>query len=193
MLERNRSLIVFEGLPGSGKTSVLKAIGFRLPESVAIIPELLKPIDPLTEDDFHAILANDENKYARFLSGKTHAVMDRGYPSTLNWDYVLFHEGKPNHYKDKMSWYLREIGKRLIFPTAYFYFNVSIETSMARKRLPDRKNLSWSRQDSLAIAANYYRRFFSTFESQVPIEFIDANDTLEKVISRVIDKMRSYL
>lgn len=193
MLERNRSLIVFEGLPGSGKTSTLEAVESQLAGSIAIIPELLTPIDPLTEDDFHTVLVNDENKYLRFLSGTTHAVMDRGYPSTLNWDYVLLQEKRHNHYEEKIRWYLSEIGKKLIFPSAYFYFSVAIETSMARKHLPDRKNLSWSRPDSLAIAADYYLRFFSTFEPQVPIEFIDANDTPEKVISRVIDKMRRYL
>lgn len=191
--EGNRSLIVFEGLPGSGKTSVLRAIESQLSESVTIIPELLTPINPLIEDDFRVILANDENKYSRFLSGTTHAVMDRGYPSTLNWDYVLLQEGKPNHYEEKMHWYLSEIGKKLIFPTAYFYFSIAIEASMAHKRLPDRKNLSWSRPDSLAIAANYYIQFFSTIEPQVPVEFIDANDTLEKVISQVIDKIKRYL
>lgn len=193
MSERNRSLIVFEGLPGSGKTSVLKAVGSQLAGSVVIIPELLTPIDPLTEDDFHAFLANDENKYSRFLSGTTHAVMDRGYPSTLNWDYVLLQEGKLNHYDEKIRWYFKEISKKLIFPTAYFYFSIAIETSMARKRLPDRGNLSWSRPDYLAIAANYYLRFFSTVEPQVPVVFIDANDALEEVISRVIDKMEPYL
>ena len=193
MSERNRSLIVFEGLPGSGKTSVLKAVESQLFGRIAIIPELLTPIDPLTGNDFYAVLANDENKYSRFLSGTTHAVMDRGYPSTLNWDYVLLQEGEPNHYDEKMCWYLREIGKKLIFPTAYFYFNVPIETSMARKRLPDRRNLSWSRPDSLTIAVNYYLRFFSTVEPQVPVEFIDANAASEKVISQVVDKIKRYL
>lgn len=185
----NKTLIVCEGLPGAGKTSVLQALQKRYDwyTNIDIVPELVVPFDPLNENNLALVLSNDELKYYLYHNAPHHVIMDRGYPSTLNWDYVLYKESRPNNFKEKMNWYLEKINNKLFYPNIYLYFDVKINTSLQRKQLPPKIDLPWSRPESLLIAKFYYDYFFKRIEPHVPVIYVNAEAHFDVVVEQVFN------
>lgn len=148
----NRRLLVLEGLPGAGKTTLKNLFGNE--PDYEVVDQIL-PNDPQDDKDLTVdyILNSDELKTSIFgKSQKSNVILDRYYVSTLayNWSYDQIF--KTNTYEKVLKWYkacLKE--RKLIKPFCTFFIKVPIEYAFMRKnRQPDKKATNpWIRRDFL--------------------------------------------
>lgn len=194
MSSNEKKLIVFEGIPGGGKTSIFMEIQKLMPHLFTFIPEIVEPYDPITEQSIAAVLTNDHSKYALAKQSLLPVVMDRSYVSSINWDSVLQKQGKSNRLNEKLDKFTQMNDRNEIYPADYyFFFEVSPSTSLRRKQLPVGENLAWSTEESLAIALNHYYEYFQNQEKHSKLIVIDAEEAFNVVISTVFNYLKLIL
>lgn len=161
--------IVFEGIDGSGKTSIARALPAKLGRSDLILTEEptktwlgdavkrshKEKMDPITEAFLFLAdrTAHTESIRGWLAEGKT-VLCDRYYHSTVAYQGAAI-EGKVDF--DPISWLLELNLKVSLEPDIVFFFKVDPE--IAIKRVNTRGKLSkFERLDFLRkVAANYDR------------------------------------
>lgn len=122
--------IVFEGLPGSGKSTITERMARE--HGYICIDEMLVPI-PDQADELVYVL-HDIAKHAK-RAGYSHTVMDRSYLSTLAYNYANDRISNAHNFK--------RIRERINIAIAdgslpkadiLFYLDVPVETSLARQK-----------------------------------------------------------
>lgn len=201
LLHRERAMgrfIVFEGIDGSGKSSVTKAIASKLnsPDVVvtgeptdtwlgdAVRRSHKEAADPLTEAFlFLADRVAHTEAIRRWLKeGKT-VLCDRYYHSTVAYQGAAL-EGKMD--SDPIDWLLGINLKVSLEPDLVFLFKVDLD--IALERVNSRGKLSkFEKLEFLTkVAANYER----LAKIRKNIVIVDSNRPLDKVIDEVFDRLQ---
>ena len=190
--------IVFEGIDGSGKSSITKAIASNLnkPDIIvtgeptdtwlgdAVRRSHKEEVDPLTEAFlFLADRVAHTEAIGRWMGeGKT-VLCDRYYHSTVAYQGAAL-EGKMAF--DPIDWLLDINLKVSLEPDIVFLFKVNLEVAL--KRVNSRGKLSkFERLEFLTkVAANYER----LAKMRKNIIIVDSNRPLDKVIDEVIGRLQ---
>lgn len=178
----NKRFVILEGLPGGGKTTLLKRL-----ESVDIYT--INQILPHPKDDDQLTLkyiqTSDSLKTEAFFRAKSrYIIADRYYVSTLayHWSYdKVFHT---KTYNSVYKWYQESLKKgSLVKPFITFLIVVPSELSLVRKsRVNDILSQNpWVRNDFLNYVANYYSYFYKSIEPETRVISIDGTLSLVKI------------
>lgn len=160
---RSRFVVVLEGLPASGKTTLADHLaahdGFvKVNESLGMLGGAHLP------DDQHVIFEDTLAKYSKAQERAENAVIDRGYLSMLAWDFCAERLGYANDLKEKMEWVTAALREgRLYEPDLYVYLQVAPETSLRRRpRTANRKDV-WSGIEGMRLYDEYCMSFFKRY------------------------------
>jgi thymidylate kinase len=189
--------IVFEGLPGAGKTNLINNLANTL--SIPVIPEFACLSESnwrnyrLTKPFYQA---NDEAKeFIGSLIADKVVFFDRHYASTLAYGYALSacfgsDLASGESYRVNYEWYKRCIlDRKLTFPDLVFLIDISPMTSRKRKPNAGKIDYVWGSENSLSAVRFYYRQFYELIEPQVEVILIDG----EASEDRVLDSVRQHL
>jgi thymidylate kinase len=195
-MNNSGNFIIFEGLPGAGKTTLTRRIanrynGFRIGEHLApnfkeiLYQDIAKPC-------MHFFLESDKRKYqlAQNISKKGLLIlMDRGIVSTLAYSYSLASmTGDNSMHVFEKDWFNKQ-PTIFVPPVAYIYLSLTPEYSNNRtNNRKDRKETPKEVEDSiedLRHTSFFYQQFFSNEHKHVPLYSIDGTLSLDEVIRKV--------
>ncbi|HOJ49930.1 MAG TPA: dTMP kinase [Spirochaetota bacterium] len=188
--------IVFEGIDGSGTTTISKLISKEInsewdkeptdSEIGIIIRGILsehKPINPITLLQlFIADRANHQDKINKFLKSGKSIVLDRYIPSTLAYQGITFEIND-----------LYNLNKNFIKPDIVFYLDISPEVGMERKK--KQKGTLELYEDIDVLKKVYEKHIFSFQFLQKEgwnIYFIDANRSIDEIKKEVLNKLKEF-
>lgn len=143
-------IVVFEGLPGTGKTTAAFTLAAKL--KVVCVPEIVIPLlqsderfDIEEEEREKLYLRNDEEKCR--LAKKADdglVIMDRNYLSTLAYNYSRLAVEKNPFYNKVLAWYRGTLGKKLCRPDFYIFLEGDLTHSFDRKNRMADGNQVWT-------------------------------------------------
>jgi thymidylate kinase len=148
-----------EGLPALGKTTLvnlLSSCGYK------VVNESLGHLSPIHKNgDQREIFLETVQKYQNTL-GYKRAVIDRGYPSLLAWDYCAEKLGYSKNLLEKENWINEALENGKIFePSLYIYFLGSPSLSLERRSRTESKQDVWSGKKGLEYCTEFYNDFFN--------------------------------
>jgi len=194
-------LIILEGLPGSGKTTLAKRLsrklkGVLIPQIILRFPRNYKNFSISKKERF--FMKNDLEKYkkaSKALKNKQWVIMDRGIFSTLAYNYALTRLKKGNTYESVLNWY-KKYEKNFTAPQIIFLLKVSLKTSLRRKnRLLSKtfvRNLLWTNINFLKELEIFYQNLLPKLgKRNIKIIRINANQSLKKVLQNILKKIRN--
>ena len=170
---RNPEVVYFEGLPGSGKTSLIKQMAASHPDRFTTVDEYVDPNEASSASiqyDQTFFLANDELKYklAR-RSEKPCCLVDRGHLSSVLYSLAYTRIRGDRDLPYVVDWYFDRILKDGMLPDRYIYLDISPETSLARRTRTLGWDNMWDHKDALVFARENYPIFMRTYELGVPV------------------------
>ena len=174
-------LVILEGLPGAGKTSLLDLLHaefFCVPESLPGFSG-----EAAGQEDF---LRHDFAKLRAGRDSGTAALVDRGYASTLAWNYArLIVDGALDYYS-LLGYAAKRMARQGCRPDLYIVIDVDPATSLARKNRPVLEADLWTRPEYLAASGRFYEHYFAAVEPQVPCRRISGNEPLEAIATKIL-------
>lgn len=178
-------IIYFEGNSCAGKTYLIDKIRENPQQKIHCINEL--PIDYRTiKDPDNFCRNNDERKCFEALknSNKSIVLVDRGYLSTLAYNYIQYKMGLSKEYLKSINWYCKNITtKKLIKPDLYVYLYLDKKTAISRAKNLNRfsKSIAWYSEPE--IGNQYCKTFFNLLEPEVPLLWLNSKDNVEKMVA----------
>lgn len=168
---RNPEVIYFEGLPNSGKTTLIKQIITSYPGALMSVDEYIHPGKD-KESNFESqrfFMENDEMKYRLARESGRRCLVDRGHLSTVLYThaYNRIRGDLDLSYVDE--WYFGKILKDNMLPDLYILLDISPQTSLRRKRGPVDWNNMWDHIAALDFARENYPRYMGLYEPEVPV------------------------
>ena len=101
---KRNMLLVFEGLPAAGKTTMADLLCVHR-GAVKVNESLGSLSNSTATDDQRLIFEDTLDKYRAAQSANGLVVIDRGYPSLLAWDYCSDQLGfSHSQFNDKRTW-----------------------------------------------------------------------------------------
>lgn len=202
----NAKYIVVDGLDGSGKGEVIKALEEIFPSDLLIrtrepggtlLAEKIRAIlltekmDPFTEMClFLGARREVRNMVERFLSQGRHVLSDRSDSSTFAFQIC----GRERGYLEESFWRLNDLLSP--HPTLYLFLDLPAEVAQGRLKKRESSGGEMSKFDAEEIAFhNRVREGFRKFseKSKVKCLFVDAARSREVVAKEVIDHIKEHL
>jgi deoxyadenosine/deoxycytidine kinase len=155
-----RRIIVIEGLPAMGKTTLANALrdkhGFyKVNESLGRLGERMNITDQ------KVMFEETVSKYTLALLSSQPAIIDRGYPSLLGWDYTSEQLGYAHDLSEKRAWINSALQDQIIYePDLYIYLRGEPSLSIIRRPREKIKADVWSGEKGMQHLADYYEQFF---------------------------------
>jgi len=184
--------IYFEGVSCSGKSTLIKTIeqSRRGIISISELPDDYKKHEDLDNfcrynDERKCLIANEKSKMSIVL-------VDRGYASTLAYNYIQLKLSLSQEYFKTLDWYLEGIKNgKLLKPDFYVLLSVDKKTAINRAKKLNRfcKTIAW--YNNPLIGNNFYKYFFSLLEPDIPLLSLDGKIPVEKLLKefwRFIDE-----
>jgi thymidylate kinase len=192
-------IIVFEGLPGCGKSSIAKEVEKNI-SNIVIMPELseiaaLKGFEVAdrasigTETWFLTQYYTRGTEAKRLKEeGKT-IIMDRNYASSLAFGFANFvASNNPSLFMHFPSYIVNKAAGTLVKPDAYIFFKIPVSESV--KRMDSREDLKEElRTNSVQVLQDcerFYKAFFTILEPEVPFYEVDATKPKKAVLADVL-------
>lgn len=175
---RNPEVIYFEGLPGSGKTSLTDLVSVSHSDVFKKVSEYVVPVEALeasVQYNQRYFQTNDELKYKLAREcGKT-CLVDRGHLSTVLYSLAYNRIRGDQDLSYIIDWYFDRILKERMLPDRYIYLDISPETSLARRaRSLDWDNM-WEHKEALIFARENYPILMQTYESEIPVYTLNSD------------------
>ena len=199
-------IVVFEGLPGCGKSTVAREVVKRL-ESCVLMPEVSEMAASRgfevadrasigTETWFLTQYYTRGAEADRLRNEGKHVIMDRNYASSLAFGFANFvANNNPSLFMHFPSYIVNKAVGTLVKPDAYIYFKIPVEESVRRQ--DSREELKEElRTESVSVLGNcvkFYDAFFSILEPEVSLYEIDATRSKEEVLNKVIEILESLM
>lgn len=189
-------IIYVEGISCAGKTSFIDCAKMTFTKSISIseLPDDYKKHKNL--DDFCRY--NDERKckVARKLERKNEMVfVDRGYASTLVYNYIQYKQGASDEYLKSIKWYCDGISNsKLLKPDVYVFIELDGKTAIKRAKVLNRFNTDIAWYTDPEIGNEFYESFFKMLEPEVPLLIIDGKTPLNakvKQLKRFLSKQKN--
>ncbi|MFA6007384.1 MAG: hypothetical protein WC784_01920 [Candidatus Shapirobacteria bacterium] len=181
-------IIYFEGLACVGKTTLVNYLEKHITSAITIseLPknylELGKITDALCRrnDERKCTEAKESNKKYDFT------LVDRGYASTLVYNFIEYASKVSNEYLTTLSWYMSGIlTHRLVKPDLYIYITLDAKTAIKRAKQLNRLSTKYAWFNYPQIGLTAYDFFFKFLEPEVPRLVIDGNLTLKQQVSLI--------
>ena len=183
-------IIVLDGLPGAGKTTLVK----RLVDECDFleVPEMLveykDPEDGFITFDFETyFLKYDVLKCQKALelSKKSkNIVMDKNYLSTIAFNYAVTECKKGDSYDKVRSWFASH-QEALIKPDCYFFLSIPVELSFARKQRKVGGTDFWGSEELLERMKDFFETKANSFDTDVPKYTIDTEGSQDQVLEKI--------
>ncbi|OGF26757.1 hypothetical protein A2303_05175 [Candidatus Falkowbacteria bacterium RIFOXYB2_FULL_47_14] len=183
-----KKIFVLEGLPGTGKTTIIKY--FKKEDDFCAVNEVL-PRDPgydsppnrdyFTHSD---ILKTEKIKNSR----AQYCLLDRYFISTLAFNWALDKTYKTREYERVFAWYEDGIKRgRLLIPTLTFIIELSGERSFARKRreAAEDSDVPWHNRKFVEYFKEYYNIYFREVSPRERAVKIKGTETSENIINLI--------
>ncbi len=169
-------VIYFEGLPFSGKTSIVTQIAQEHPDEFIAVEEYIHPDKnvPGVFDYQEFFMRNDELKYRIARECGKRCLVDRGHLSTVLYSHAY---GKIKGDRDLSfvdEWYIEKILGNNMLPDMYVHLDVSPETSMARRTGALAEDNMWDYVEGLQFARTHFPLYVALYESHIPVLTLDS-------------------
>lgn len=199
-------IVVFEGLPGCGKSSIAQEVAQRM-KNVVVMPEIaeLAAVRGFEVADRASIGTETwflTQYYTRGVEAKKlkeegkAVIMDRNYASSLAFSFANYaSEKNPTlaFFVHFPSYIVNKAVGTLVKPDAYLFFEITVEESVARQSAREREELRTGDIEVLRNLPRFYSAFFTMLEPEVPLYEIDASKPKEDVLEQVINVMSNNL
>lgn len=177
-------IVFFEGVACAGKTSLIKRIRETSKKELFCIEELPNGYE-ISVDKNKFCMDNDENKCQSALKNTKNKIVlvDRGYLSTIVYNYIEYKFDISEEYFNTISWYFESIANRkLVKPDLYVYINLDKKTAIHRAKKLGRfaKGIAWFYGPKTANI--YYKNFFKYFEPEIPILELSGNHQIDEMV-----------
>lgn len=177
--------IVLEGLPAAGKTSLANYLRdyhrfFKVNESLGYLG------GANITDDQRLIFQETRDKYYRAVKEKL-ALIDRGYPSMLAWDYCTSKRSWANDLAEKKQWVQKALKKGELYePDLYVYLKISPAQSLLRRpRRPSRKDV-WSDKTGMLYCQEFYGQFFRKPNIAQRTLLISGDEPVHRIAAKIL-------
>lgn len=197
--EKQRGLlVVLEGLPGSGKTSVGRSMSSRgwkfYPEVATTLAEKGLPVGDagITETDLHIFKEEIRRvKHVRNdLAEGIDVVLDGYFPTDLSFAYSRSQQGKSSCYFTLLEKYVRATRKGLLLkPDLYIYLDVDREVSVTRQEERQAPHLKTIDRQTLQDVERHIRFMHEILENDVPLAVVKATRSSEEVLRDVAEEV----
>ncbi|TSC95374.1 MAG: hypothetical protein Athens101410_624 [Parcubacteria group bacterium Athens1014_10] len=165
MVKLSNKVIVLEGLPASGKT--ILADYLRDNYGFLKINESLGKLGFNNTTNQKIIFQETLKKYDRAKKCKEFAIIDRGYPSMLAWDYCAEELGYAKDLNEKTIWVRQALNQNKLFePYLYIYLLIKPQQSLKRRPRKETKIDVWSGKIGMQYCFSYYEDFFQNFSDK---------------------------
>lgn len=192
-------IVVFEGLPGCGKSSIAREVVKKV-QNCVIMPEVselaaskgFEVADRAsigTETWFLTQYYTRGTEAKRLREEGKFVIEDRNYASSLAFGFANFvASNNPSIFMHFPSYIVNKAVGTLVKPDAYIFFKIPVSESVKRQdsREELREELRTSDIDVLRDCARFYQAFFSILEPEVPLYEIDATRPKESVLEDVL-------
>jgi thymidylate kinase len=185
--------VVFEGLPGAGKTTTTAVMADRL--KCPLIPAFAGFSDRIWlnfrfSQPYYKTLDEVKDYLARqFVDSPI--LIDRHYIGTLAYAYALTSvKGKQREdgecYPDQLQWYRNCFHHGILTsPDVVVLLDITPELSLQRQPTARAEDAVWGDINCLEAMRYYYGKFFELIEPDIKVLWIDASEPLENVISNI--------
>lgn len=192
-------IVVFEGLPGCGKSSIAREAVKKL-ENCVIMPEVSElAASKGFEVADRASIGTETWFLTQYYTRGTEArrlreegkivIQDRNYASSLAFAFANFvASNNPSIFMHFPSYIVNKAVGTLVKPDAYIFFKIPVSESVKRQDSREvlREELRTGNVNVLEDCARFYRAFFTILEPEVPLYEIDATQPKESVLEEVL-------
>lgn len=188
MPNTSNQIIVLEGLPASGKTSLANYL--RDQHGLLKVNESLGQLGANDTTDQKIVFEETLQKYAQAKQTQGLSIIDRGYPSMLAWDYCAEKLGYADDLTEKTKWIKQSIKSGELFePLLYVYLSVQPEKSLIRRPRQETKIDVWSGLRGMQYCLEYYESFFQP-SKKINYLCLDSNQPIDNLAKLVMDKIK---
>jgi thymidylate kinase len=199
-------IVVFEGLPGCGKSSVAKQVAGEFKDCI-IIPEVSETAASKgfevadrasigTEAWFLTQYYTRDVEAGRLKAEGKLVIEDRNYASSLAFGYANFvTSSNASFFMHFPSYIVNKAVGTLVRPDAYVFFRIPVEVSVERQGSRDEltEELRTGSVSVLRECERFYRAFFTVLEPEVPLYEVDATRSKDAVLEEVRDILNKIL
>ncbi len=199
-------IVVFEGLPGCGKSTIAREAVKRL-ENAVLMPEVSEMAASRgfevadrasigTETWFLTQYYTRGAEAERLRNEGKHVIMDRNYASSLAFGFANFvASSNPSLFMHFPSYIVNKAVGTLVKPDVYLFFRIPVEESMRRQdsREELKEELRTGSVDVLGNCEKFYKAFFSILEPEVSLYEIDATKPMDVVLEEVMRILETLL
>ena len=181
-----KKIIVLEGLPASGKTSIANHLRDNF--NFVKVNESLGELGGvnLTKNQ-RAIFQETVERYSLAKAANGHVVIDRGYPSLLAWDYCSEKMNLARDLDEKRYWVKEALDKGDLFePDLYIYFISHPILSLKRRPRIQTEADVWSGTQGMNYYTDFCSSFFQLPETSQKVLKIDASLPLDTVAHIIV-------
>jgi len=192
-------IIVFEGLPGCGKSSIAREVVKKV-QNCVIMPEVSElAASKGFEVADRASIGTETWFLTQYYTRGTEAkrlreegktvIEDRNYASSLAFGFANFvASNNPSIFMHFPSYIVNKAVGTLVKPDAYIFFKIPVSESVKRQdsREELREELRTSDINVLRDCERFYRVFFTILEPEVLLYEIDATRPKESVLEDVL-------
>jgi len=186
------TLIIFEGLPGAGKTTLIHQLSkeLNLPIIGEVLDQNLKSLSPKETLGFSEefFFNSDRLKYssAKEVNNKI-VLIDRGIFSTLAYNTCLNDKNILKRAKDNANSILKKYDTDCI----YIYIKINTNTSLIRKKKKINNPLDiWSFEENLKKTEEFYNNKFENMKNVIIINGLKNYNTIfEKLKIILLEKL----
>ncbi len=188
---KKNKIIYVEGVPASGKTTIVKKLYEKFDNTIDIIPEYINLADGSKAEISHDpnyFRNNDEMKWQiASQSKKSYTFVDRGHLSTVIYNLAEFKIAKKIENLEIIDWYFEKILANNCIPDYYILLQTNpINSLKRRQRLLGPHNM-WEHEKALHFANEYYVKLIRSYEPKSKIlilntDIFNLNQIEEKII-----------
>jgi len=183
-----KRIIVIEGLPGVGKSSILNY--FHKDKMVCVVKEII-PLDPgFIKSMSQSFYFNSDELKTKAIISSDYPIylLDRYYASTLAFYWAYDKTYKTEGYKKAYEWYVKALKEcRLIKPFIVVFIRITPQVSFKRKkRVPSNgSEVPWLNKEFVKYFANYYNYFYRNIEPHTRVIKFSGAKPLHDTISKI--------
>ncbi len=192
-------IIVFEGLPGCGKSTVARDVASRV-QNCVIMPEVSESAASRgfevadrtsigTESWFLTQYYTRDAEAVRLRDAGKTVIEDRNYASSLAFGFANFvASSNPSFFMHFPSYVVNKAMGTLVRPDAYIFFEIPVSESVERQGSREEltEELRTRNIKVLKDCEKFYRAFFAILEPDVPLYEVDATQPMESVLEDVL-------
>jgi thymidylate kinase len=172
-------LIFFEGLPGSGKSTVIKRLKKELGDRALIFPKLdihtvfveglnydYKRYGKMNEKVMFYLEAAKEEVINNLSTAPDIVLFERSYVSLMAYNYVLYKKS----FKDNLYWEVLERYKNINYKYEHIFIYLQVSVAESLRRDIYAHNKFWHDPSNLSLIKEFYEERFDGVSNCISID-----------------------